>query len=315
MKIIAKILVAAMLLLSLCSFCACGESEDTQGISVVSTIFAPYDFAREIAGRNASVKMLISPGSDSHSYDPTPKDILAVNNCDVFIYIGGESDRWVEEILSSVDNPDMKVIKLIDCTEELYHEEYKEGMEHDHDHGDEEESEYDEHVWTNPRNAAIICEKISEALCEVDADNAESYNANLTAYKAELSSLDEAFKEVVENGARKEIIFGDRFPLIYFVKAYGLDYYAAFPGCSSETEPSGATIAFLINKVEDDEIPVVFHLELSTGKIADTICEATGAQKLQFNACHNVSKDDFEAGVGYLELMWQNVETLKTALN
>lgn len=315
MKTIAKILTAAMLLLSLCPLCACGESGGDEGVSVVATVFAPYDFARAVAGDNASVQMLVSPGADTHSYDPTPKDILAVSKCDVFIYVGGESDAWVEDILSSVDNPDMKVVKLIDCTEELYNEEYKEGMEHDHDHDHEEETEYDEHVWTNPRNAALICERIAAALCEADAVNSESYNSNLAAYKAELSSLDEAFKEVVANGKRKEIIFGDRFPLLYFVKAYGLDYYAAFPGCSSETEPSGATVAFLINKVKEDGVPVVFHLELSTGKIADTICEATGAQKLQFNACHNVSKDDFEAGVTYLDLMKQNVEALKAALN
>lgn len=316
MKTITKVLTVAMLLLFLCPLCACGESSGDDGVSVVATVFTPYDLAREIAGDNANVQMLISPGADTHSYDPTPKDILAVSKCDVFIYVGGESDAWVEEILSSIDNSDMKVVKLIDCMEELYSEEYKEGMEHDHDHDHEdEETEYDEHVWTNPRNAALICERIAAALCEADAVNSESYNLNLAAYKAELSSLDEAFKEVVANGKRKEIIFGDRFPLLYFVKAYGLDYYAAFPGCSSETEPSGATVAFLINKVKEDGVPVVFHLELSTGKIADTICEATGAQKLQFNACHNVSKDDFEAGVTYLDLMRQNVEVLKTALN
>ena len=310
MKKISVILAFIMLFLCVVTVCACTQTGNEDGISIVCTSFAPYDLAREIAGDGVSVKMLLSPGADSHSYDPTPKDILAVNKCDVFIYVGGESDVWVEDILSSVDNPDMKIVRLIDCTEELYHEEHKEGMEHDHG----AEDEYDEHVWTNPRNAAIICEKIAEALCAVDTENADKYNENLSAYKAELTSLDEAFKKIVAEGNRKTLVFGDRFPLIYFVKAYGLDYYAAFPGCAADTEPSGATVAFLINKVKEENIPVVFHIELSTGKIADTICEATGAAKMQFNACHNVTKADLEAGVSYLDLMWDNVEALKAAL-
>lgn len=315
MKIISKILAIALLVCSLCSLASCGETDDADGVSVVTTIFASYDFAREIAGDNANIKMLVSPGADVHSYDPTMKDIMAVNKCDVFIYVGGESDQWVEKILASVDNPDMKIVKLIDCTEELYFEEHKEGMDHDHDDHDHDEAEYDEHVWTSPRNAMLICQKIAEALCEADAENADDYNANLTSYNAKLTELDETFKDIVANAERKEIIFGDRFPLLYFVKAYGIDYFAAFPGCAGETEPSGATVAFLINKVKEDNIPVVLYLELSTGNIADTICEATGAQKLQFNACHNISKDDFEAGIGYLDLMKQNIDVLKTALN
>ena len=310
MKKISVILAFIMLFLCVVTVCACTKTGNEDGISIVCTSFAPYDLAREIAGDGVSVKMLLSPGADSHSYDPTPKDILAVNKCDVFIYVGGESDVWVEDILSSVDNPDMKIVRLIDCTEELYHEEHKEGM--DHDHGTEDE--YDEHVWTNPRNAAIICEKIAEALCAVDTENADKYNKNLSDYKAELTSLDEAFKKIVAEGNGKPLVFGDRFPLIYFVKAYGLDYYAAFPGCAADTEPSGATVAFLINKVKEENIPVVFHIELSTGKIADTICEATGAAKMQFNACHNVTKADLEAGVSYIDLMWDNVEALKSAL-
>lgn len=315
MKIISKILAIALLVCSLCSLASCGETDDADGVSVVTTIFASYDFAREIAGDNANIKMLVSPGADVHSYDPTMKDIMAVNKCDVFIYVGGESDQWVEKILASVDNPDMKIVKLIDCTEELYFEEHKEGMDHDHDDHDHDEAEYDEHVWTSPRNAMLICQKIAEALCEADAENADDYNANLASYNAKLTELDETFKDIVANAERKEIIFGDRFPLLYFVKAYGIDYFAAFPGCAGETEPSGATVAFLINKVKEDNIPVVLYLELSTGNIADTICEATGAQKLQFNACHNISKDDFEAGIGYLDLMKQNIDVLKTALN
>ncbi|MGN1095118.1 MAG: metal ABC transporter substrate-binding protein, partial [Eubacteriales bacterium] len=235
------------------------------------------------------------------------------NKCDVFIYVGGESDAWVDTILSSVNNPDMRVIKLIDCTEELYYEEHKEGME-GHDHEDAEDEAYDEHVWTNPRNAAIICERIRDVLCEIDKDNASSYISNADGYISELEKLDAKFKDIVTNAKRREIIFADRFPLLYFVKAYGLDYYAAFPGCAGETEPSAATVAFLINKVKDDKIPVVFCLELSNGRIADTICENTGAEKLVFNACHNISKADFERGVTYIELMQKNADSLQKAL-
>lgn len=299
------VLSASLLIVS------CADKNDDDGkLSVVCTTFAPYDFVRAIAGDTANVQMLVTPGADTHSYDPTPRDIVAISKCDIFVYIGGDSDAWVDRILSSVDNPDMKIIKLIDCTEELYYEEHKEGMDDVHD----DKEEYDEHVFTSPRNASLICDRIADTLLAVEPENEEFYRKNLSEYKAELESLDEAFKSVVENGKRKEIVFADRFPLLYFVKAYGLDYYAAFPGCSSETEPSGATVAFLIKKVKEDNIPVVFYLELSDGRIADTICESTGAEKIRFNSCHNVSKSDFEAGKTYLSLMRENVALLEKAL-
>jgi zinc transport system substrate-binding protein len=290
---------------------SCG-GEEQSGVSVVTTIFAPYDFARTIAGENASVKMLLSPGADSHTYDPSMQDQLAIQKCDIFIYVGGASDFWVDEILTSVGNPDMKVIKLIDHTEGLICADHSHDHteEHEHDHG-----EYDEHVWTSPRNASLACNAIAAALCEVDAENADIYKANLAAYKAELTALDNEIKSIVANGKRTEIVFGDRFPLIYFTEAYGLTYHSAFPGCASDTEPSAATIAALIKKVNSDGIPVVFHLELSTGNIAETICEATGAKKLRFNACENVSKDDFLSHVTYIDLMRHNANVLREALS
>lgn len=291
--------------------CSCTDT-DSDGISVVTTIFAPYDFARAVGGDNVSVQMLLSPGADSHSYDPTPKDMLALKRCDIFICVGGTSDAWVEQMLESVGNPDIKVIKLMEHTEGLVcaDHDHDHGSEHDHDHG-----EYDEHVWTNPRNAALASEAIAAALCEVDAENAKVYRSNLAAYKAELAALDEEIKSIVAGGKRTEIVFGDRFPLIYFTSAYGLTYHSAFPGCASDTEPSAATLAKLINEVKAESIPAVFHLELSTGNIADTICDATGAKKLRFNACENVSKDDFAAGVTYLYLMRHNANVLREALS
>ena len=315
MKKFFAILIALSLALSLA---ACGEAPeaDNGGISVVATTFAPYDFARQLVGDRGTVSMLLPPGSESHSYEPTPKDILEIQNADVFIYVGGESDAWVTDVLESVGEG-VRAVTLMDCVE-LLEEETVEGMEaevHDHEHGEEgHEAEYDEHVWTSPRNAALICEKIAAALCEADPANASVYNANLAVYSAELAKLDAAFTGIVADGARKTIIFADRFPLLYFARAYGLTYYAAFPGCSEDAEPSAATVAFIIDKVREEDIPVVFHVELANEDMADIVCDETGAVKRQFNACHNVTRAQFNAGVTYLDLMWENTEVLKEAL-
>lgn len=315
MKKFFAILIALSLALSLA---ACGEAPeaDNGGISVVATTFAPYDFARQLVGDMGTVSMLLPPGSESHSYEPTPKDILEIQNADVFIYVGGESDAWVTDVLESVGEG-VRAVTLMDCVE-LLEEETVEGMEaevHDHEHGEEgHEAEYDEHVWTSPRNAALICEKIAAALCEADPANASVYNANLAVYSAELAKLDAAFTGIVADGARKTIIFADRFPLLYFARAYGLTYYAAFPGCSEDAEPSAATVAFIIDKVREEDIPVVFHVELANEDMADIVCDETGAVKRQFNACHNVTRAQFNAGVTYLDLMWENTEVLKEAL-
>ena len=315
MKKFFAILIALSLALSLA---ACGEAPeaDNGGISVVATTFAPYDFARQLVGDMGTVSMLLPPGSESHSYEPTPKDILEIQNADVFIYVGGESDAWVTDVLESVGEG-VRAVTLMDCVE-LLEEETVEGMEaevHDHEHGEEgHEDEYDEHVWTSPRNAALICEKIAAALCEADPANASVYNANLAVYSAELAKLDAAFTGIVADGARKTIIFADRFPLLYFARAYGLTYYAAFPGCSEDAEPSAATVAFIIDKVREEDIPVVFHVELANEDMADIVCDETGAVKRQFNACHNVTRAQFNAGVTYLDLMWENTEVLKEAL-
>ena len=304
------IFILAILIFAL-PLCSCG-SEEGGDISIVTTIFAPYDFARTVAGENASVKMLLSPGADSHSYDPTPKDMLAVKKCDIFICVGGTSDAWVEEMIKSAGNPDIKVIKLMEHTEELIcaNHSHNHSEAHDHEHG-----EYDEHVWANPRNAVLASEAIASALCDVDPENADVYRSNFEAYKSELLALDSEIKSIVAEAKRTEVVFGDRFPLIYFTKAYGLTYHSAFPGCAADTEPSAAVLASLINKVNEENIPAVFHLELSAGNIADAICEATGAKKLRFNACENISKNDFEAGATYLGLMRHNASVLREALS
>lgn len=303
--------------LALLALSGCGrgaEAEGAEGVSVVTTGFAAYDFARQLLGERGEAELLIPPGSETHSFEPTPKDIIDIQNCDLFIYTGGESEAWVADVLESVGGG-VRAVTLMDCVE-LLEEETVEGMEdphagHDHGHG----AEYDEHVWTSPRNAALICGKIAAALSEADPQGAESYAAALEDYCAQLDELDAAFTEVVESGARRTVVFADRFPLLYFARAYGLEYFAAYPGCSDDAEPSAATVAFLIDKVREENIPVVFHIELSNELMADTVCDETGAEKRLFSACHNVTRAQFESGVTYMELMRDNVDALREALS
>jgi zinc transport system substrate-binding protein len=287
------------------------KTENNGKINVVTTIFPPYDFVRQIAGDKVNLTMLLPPGAESHSFEPTPQDIIRIGNCDVFIYVGGESDAWVERILESVDTTKIEMVTLMDCVE-VVEEEIVEGMEEEE--GEEEESEYDEHVWTSPRNAKLITAVIAGALKKRDPANAASYDSGLASYGAKLDSLDKSFRDLVQGAERKTLIFGDRFPFRYFADAYELSYYAAFPGCSTETECSAATIMFLVNKVRAEKIPVVFHIELSTEKIADTICEETGARKMLLHAVHNITKQDFDRGAGYYDLMSQNALALREAL-
>ncbi|MDR0597889.1 MAG: zinc ABC transporter substrate-binding protein, partial [Treponema sp.] len=482
-----RLLLCAGVFVLLAAGAGAGGRGDTGGrdgkVSVVATIFPPYDFVREVAGNRVNLTMLLPPAAESHSFEPTPRDIITVQNCDVFIYVGGESDAWVETILESMDTSRMKIISLMDCVE-VVEELVVEGMqdeEEGHSHGheetftladvkdrvltdwegdwqsvyphlldgtldpvwehraeegektarehfeeakthyvtdvdrvvitadsmsfyingvpataryayrgtgvigedgedlwvrykfealgnpprgapkyimfsdhlhapaktehfhiyasdrsfdelmadenpvhyptyyasaltksdlvaemighDHEEVEYDEHVWTSPRNAQLIVRNIAEVLKSVDPPNAAEYEKNAAAYAAKLTELDASFLEALRGARRKTLVFGDRFPFRYFADAYGLSYFAAFPGCSTETEASAATVAFLIDKVRAEKIPVVFHIELSNEKIADTICEETGAQKLLLHAVHNVSKRDFEGGASYYSLM------------
>lgn len=296
-------------------------------MKVVTTIFPAYDFARQVAGERAEVTLLLKPGMESHSYEPSPRDILEIMDSDLFLYAGGESDVWVEELLSA-DDGETEAFALLDWVDPLA-EETSEGMQvkgHDHGHEEEEEhaeeghavhlegTEYDEHVWTSPKNAMVITEKICALLSDNDPQNAEYYEENARSYQEELRELDEAFASVVEKAERRTLVFGDRFPLLYFVRTYGLDFYAAFPGCSAETEPSAATIAFLTDEVRQEGIPVVFYLEMSNGKIAEAIAEAAGARTAVFYSVHGITASDLEAGEDYLSLMYRNVETLKKAL-
>ena len=467
------------------------RAADSKRISVVAANFPPYDFVKAITGGKADVTMLLRPGAESHTYDPTPADIIKVQNCDVFIRVGG-TDAWAEKILSAAEARGMKVVTMLDCVDAVGEEivegmqeeeeedeahdgvfedadvrdralsdwrgdwksglpyledgalddglrhkaeegertfdelkayyktgyqtdfdrieitgdsitfyagsdkrsaryEYKgfvimnyesgkkgaryqfeatdgtngapryiqfsdhnigptDGLTHYHiyyggegfekmlkqlenwptyyaagmtsdeiakdfaGHGHSHEEEYDEHVWTSPKNAKRIAQAISDALCEADEANAALYRSNTAAYLAKLDELDKAFQAVVSSARRKTLVVGDRFPFRYMADAYGLKYFAAFPGCSTETEPSASTVAFLIKKVKDEKIPVVFHIELSNEKLADTIIEGSSAKKLLLHSCHNVSRSDLDKGVTYIDLMTKNAAALKEAL-
>ena len=298
--------------------CACiAEGSAGEKISVVTTIFPQYDFVREIAGDRVELQMLLKPGAEMHSYEPSPQEIMSIQQCDLFVYVGGESETWVKTILESAPSDkrtDIALMQLVELAEEGLHE-HGEDHEHEHDHGEDHEHEYDEHVWTSPVNAMTIVAELCGALCEVDPANQEYYQANTQSYLEKLSEMDAQFRDVVESAARKKLLFGDRFPLIYFVKEYGLEYSAAFPGCASETEPSAATITQLMQEIVKEKIPVVFYIELSSHQVADILAEQTGVKTELFYTCHNVTMDDFEAGKTYLELMGSNVEKLREALN
>ena len=305
---------ALALLLCLCialPLCACTQGEPNDGkLTVVSTVFPSYDFVKEIARDKVNNILLLPPGKDSHSYDPSARDIINVEKCELFIHTGGVSDKWVDTILSSANKDKKSVITMTELVS-LYADEheYEEHDEHSH------ESEYDEHVWTSPENAKLIAKKICEALCEKDSENAQFYKENLNGFIARLDKLDKDIQSTVENGKRRFIAVADRFPLLYFARRYELDYASAFPGCSSKTEPSPSTVAALTDKVKSEGVSVIFKIELSDGKVASAVAEQTGAEILTFYTLHNVSKEDFENGEGYISLMEKNLQSLKKALN
>lgn len=302
-----KRLIAILLCLCL-MLCGCtAEPEkphDETKLQIVCTSFPAYDFAREIAGDRAELTLLIKPGSEVHSYEPTPKDMIRIQESDLFICNGGESEQWAETLIT----PKLNTIYMMDCVDTV--EESADGIYN----AEDGEPELDEHVWTSPLNAIKISEEICNALCKLDTDNAETYKTNFTAYKAQLMALDREFRQVIKNSGKHKLVFADRFPMRYFALEYGLDCYAAFPGCSSETEPSAKTVAYLINRVREDKIPAVLYMEFSNQKMADVICEDTGCRKLPFYSAHSVSAEQFEQGVSYLDLMRINLNSLKEAL-
>ena len=305
---------------------AAQASEDGKTISVVTTIFPEYDWVRQVVGSNSNVEitMLLDNGVDLHSYQPTAEDIMKIASCDLFIYVGGESDEWVEDALAESTNPDMKVINLLETLgDKVQEEEVVEGMEaegeeeEEGEEGEEEEVEYDEHVWLSLKNAEILVDEIANNLAEIDADNVDTYKTNAANYVTELTALDEKYATAVSEGTADTILFGDRFPFRYLVDDYGLNYYAAFVGCSAETEASFETINFLSEKVDELGLKTVLTIENSDQKIAETIISNTknkDAQILAMDSMQTTTSEDVANGVTYLGVMEENLKVLTEAL-
>ncbi len=308
------LLLAAALLLGGCAGLTAGK--DDGRLRVVCTLFPYYDFVRAIGGDRVEPYLLVTAGREAHSFEPTPLDVIRISEADVFLCNGGESEEWVEDILSAAGENIGSVVRMMDHVDALG-EEFSEGMQggHDDHDGHEEHIEYDEHIWTSPRIAMDLCRVIADTLSQADPDHAAEYQTRLAAYVQELADLDQAFRDTVEGGSRRLLVFGDRFPLLYFCREYGLDYRAAFHGCSGDTEPSLATLKYLIDVVEEQEIPVVYTIELSSRKVAQAIAETTGARILTFHSCQTLTRQEFDRGETYLSLMWKNVDVLKEGLS
>lgn len=333
----------------------CGKTTEKEGnyrLKIVTSLFPYYDMARAVIGdiKGIDLKMIVTPGQDSHSFEPTPSDVIQMENADVLIYNGGSLETWIDTLLDSLNNKNQIQMKMMDYVDVL-NEEIVEGMdtrfeEHDHDehshkednhnkekhkednhsedssndsefHNEDSEGEHeetDEHIWTSPVNEIIMTEKICETLSKALPEEKENFQKNAESYISQLKELDNEFRTIVKNAKINEIIFADKFPLQYFAKEYGLKYYAAFPGCGSDMEPSAKTIGFLVDKIKEDNIKAVFYLELSSHIVADAIETDTGAKPLQFNSCHNITQKQFDSGVTYVDLMKENVNNLKIAL-
>ena len=331
--------LAVMFLFGLLSGCGRAESGEEPGdgeggrkLKVAATLFPYYDFVRQVAGDQVELSLVIPAGMDSHSFEPTPRDIRTMQEADVIIANGGAMEHWVDQVVDSFDREDQTVVIMMDHVDAV-EEEIVEGMEHSdeghghvhvHEDGEEDghleedesqyEIEYDEHIWTSPVNAMRMVDVIAETLTERDPDHGAMYQAGAAAYLEELERLDKEFREVRDSAVHDMIVMGDKFPLRYFADTYGLRYRAAFSGCSSDTEPSARTIAYLIDKVKEEGLPVIYYLELSSHRVAEIIGEETGAVPLLFHSCHNVTRRQFEEGVTYLELMEQNVKNLREGL-
>ncbi len=305
-------LAFAGLYLSVILFGNAGYSTGNERVSVVTTAFAEYDFARNIIGDKGDVYMLLSPGEESHTYEPTPAEILRIKECDVFVYGGGESEKWVDSILESL-NGEIRTVKMMECVE-LSAESHNDEVEHNHE-PTHEKQEYDEHVWTSPANAVIITRSICSEIIKADRDNEEYYLQNADKYIRELEKLDSRFTEMVNESKNDFIVIGDRFPLRYLTERYGIEYYSAFPGCSAQVEANPITVSELMKRVDLYNIPVVFKVDLGTGNIAESISESTGAEVRTLYSCHTISSDDFENGESYISLMKKNLNNIAFALN
>lgn len=315
------------------------KGDNTKGkLKVVTTIFPEYDITRAIAKDKVDLELMIKPGVDVHSFTPTPQDIKTVQNSDIFVYGGTEHDKWVENLTKSIDMKNKKVVKLVDGIQQL-EEESVDGMKHEHhnddekkdehnhdhkhekkdkhnhDHENESDKELDPHYWTSPKNAIQMVKTITNALVEKDPDNAEFYKENAKNYIKQLEGVDKELHDVVDNAKIKKVVIADRFPFRYLFKDLGLEYRALFSGCSVESTASAGQIKKMVDYVKENKIPVVYHIEMGKGELAETVAKNSGAKVKLLHSIHTVTKEDFDKGVTYIDLMKQNVEALKEGLN
>lgn len=332
-NILFLIVVTTIFILTtiLISYLTDNKQRNDGKIEIIATLFPQYDFAKQIGGDKVNVTLLLPPGSESHTYEPTPKDMVNINNSQLFIYTGKEMEPWAEQTIAGAK----KNIRVLDLSKtvdlinpedfEHEHEEHEEQEEHEHEHEHEEQGEhnhehnehnheYDPHIWLDPRNAVQMVESIKNQLCEIDPDNKEYYTQNANAYIKQIQEMDKEFQETVNKSESKKLAFGGAFAYAYFIERYDLEFVSAYASCGESVEPSTKQIKDVIDYINDNKIPVVFYKEYTNGNVARTISESTGAKMLVFNTVHNVSKDEIANNATYVSIMKQNLENLKIAL-
>lgn len=291
------------------------KESDANEINIVVSNFASYDFLRAIVGNNndVAIKFILGPGKDSHSYEPTAQDLIDIQNADLFVYIGGKMEEWALKVLDSMGKEKINAFCIADDVELAEEKEIDGVEEHEEEH---EEGAFDEHIWTSPKNAKLMIKSLCSEIIKIDPKNADIYNKNAEEYIKKIERVDTEIRTVVDNKVRDRLLFGDKMPIQYFIDYYGLKVSAAFSGCSTDAEPSGKTIAYLIKVAREEKIPVILYIELNTGKVAKTIANEVGdnCKAMKIQTLHNVEKDDFENGETWVTLMERNVEVLKEAL-
>ena len=321
-KVILVIVLIAIILVGIIAGVVFGKknktlnNNNTEKIKVTASNFASYDFLRAIIGDNDNVELtfLLGPGKDAHSYDPTAQDLITIQNSDLFIYIGGEMEKWADRVLPTLDTSNTKVICVADDIKTIEEQEI-DGAEPE-DEEDEEEGAFDEHIWTSPDNAITMVNTLEKSMEEIDSSNSSKYKQNAENYIAKIKNVDKQIQEIVDNKKRDRLVFGDKMPMQYFINYYKLQVSAAFSGCSTETEPSSKTIAYLVNKAKEEKTPVILYIELNNGKVANTIANevGNGCRAMQIQTLHNVSKTDFDNEETWVSLMERNLDVLKAAL-
>lgn len=320
-KVLLSIL-AILIIVGICAAIVIGGNKRTDSnkakYKVVASNFANYDFLRAIIGDNKDVELtfLLGPGKDAHSYDPTAGDLIKIQEADLFVYVGGEMEKWSDKVLDSYDTNGKKIVCISEFVDTIEEKEV-DGAEQEEEHEDEDdngEGAFDEHIWTSPENAIKMVNSLEKAMEEIDSENASSYRENADKYIAQIKDVDKKIQEIVDNKVRDRLVFADKMPMQYFMDYYNLKVTAAFDGCSSETDPSAKTIAYLQNKVKEEKIPVILYIELNPGKVAETIAKETGAETMQIQTLHNVSLEDFNNGETWVSLMTRNIAVLKKAL-